>query len=154
MTFQVREVLSAPDFSKKVTPGARYRLVGVGDVNAFNFATDPEQRVYIVISHQDYPERLVFSLINDLINAFKAEYGTQSLNCPAGQLDSKCKKLFQSLIDEYDDPTKRDKILNVQHQIQGVKEIMNRNLDSMLKNIETATDIEESSKKLQDQAAM
>jgi len=147
----VREVLSAPDFSNKVSPGARYRLVG--DVNAFNFTTDPEQRVYIVISAFDYPERLVFPMINELVLKFKTDFGPQSLTCPAGALDSKVRKLFQSLADEYDDPTKRDKLAQVQAQVQGVKLTMGKNLDSMLKNIDKAKDIEESSAQLQAQAA-
>lgn len=147
----VREVLSAPDFSNKVSSGARYRLVG--EVNAFNFTTDPEHRVYIVISAFDYPERLVFSMINELVIKFKQELGPQSLTCPAGALDSKARKLFQVLADEYDDPTKRDKLMQVQAQVQGVKLTMGKNLDSMLKNIDKARDIEESSAQLQAQAA-
>lgn len=65
----VQEVLSAPDFVYKVAAGSRYRLVG--DVNAFNFTTDAQQRVYIVITVIDYPERLVFPLINEIIPQFK-----------------------------------------------------------------------------------
>jgi hypothetical protein len=147
----VREVLSAPDFTNKVSAGARYRLVG--DINAFNFTIDPEHRVYIVISGFDYPERLVFPMINELVLKFKQEFGQQSLGCPAGSLDSKARKLFQSLADEYDDPTKRDKLAQVQAQVQGVKLTMGKNLDSMLKNIDKARDIEESSAQLQAQAA-
>jgi Synaptobrevin len=147
----VREVLSAPDFSNKVSAGARYRLVG--DVNAFNFTTDPEQRVYIVISAFDYPERLVFPMINELVIKFKQEFGPSSLTCAASQLDSKARKLFQALADDYDDPTKRDKLAQVQAQVQGVKLTMGKNLDSMLKNIDKARDIEESSAQLQAQAA-
>jgi len=147
----VREVLSAPDFSNKVSSGARYRLVG--EVNAFNFTTDPEQRVFIVISAFDYPERLVFSMINELVIKFKQEFGPQSLTSPAGSLDAKARKIFQALADEYDDPTKRDKLMQVQAQVQGVKLTMGKNLDSMLKNIDKARDIEESSAQLQAQAA-
>lgn len=147
----VREVLSAPDFSNKVSPGARYRLVG--DVNAFNFTTDPEQRVYIVISAFDYPERLVFPMINELVLKFKQEFGPSSLNCPAGALDGKAKSLFKALADDYEDPTKRDKLAQVQAQVQGVKLTMGKNLDNMLKNIDKAKDIEESSAQLQAQAA-
>ena len=147
----MREVLSAPDFSNKVSSGARYRLVG--DVNAFNFTTDQEHRVYIVISAFDYPERLVFPMINELVLKFKAEFGPQSLTCPAGALDGKAKKLFQALTEEYDDPTKRDKLAQVQAQVQGVKLTMGKNLDNMLKNIDKAKDIEESSAQLQAQAA-
>ena len=65
----VQEVLSAPDFVYKVAAGSRYRLVG--DVNAFNFTTDAQQRVYIVITVINYPERLVFPLINEIIPQFK-----------------------------------------------------------------------------------
>jgi len=144
-------VLSAPDFSNKVSAGARYRLVG--EVNAFNFTTDAEHRVYIVISAFDYPERLVFSMINELVVKFKQELGPQSLTCPAGALDTKARKLFQAMTDDYDDPTKRDKLMQVQAQVQGVKLTMGKNLDSMLKNIDKAKDIEESSHQLQAQAA-
>jgi len=147
----VREVLSAPDFSNKVAPGARYRLVG--DINAFNFTTDNEHRVYIVISSFNYPERLVFPMINDLVITFKKEFGPQSLTCPASALDGRAKKMLQNFVEEYDDPTKRDKLSQVEAQVQGVKLTMGKNLDSMLKNIDTATNLEESSKKLQDQAA-
>lgn len=65
----VQEVLSAPDFIYKVTPGSRYRLVG--DINAFNFTTDAQQRVYVVITLISYPERLVFPLINEIVPLFK-----------------------------------------------------------------------------------
>jgi len=147
----VREVLSAPDFSNKVSAGARYRLVG--EVNAFNFTTDNEHRVYIVISAFDYPERLVFSMINELVVSFKQELGPQSLTCPAGALDSKARKIFQKMAEEYDDPTKRDKLMQVQAQVQGVKLTMGKNLNNMLKNIDKARNIEESSSQLQAQAA-
>lgn len=147
----MREVLAAPDFSNKVSAGARYRLVG--DVNAFNFTTDAEHRVYIVISAFDYPERLVFPMINELVLKFKQEFGPQSLSCPAGALDGKARSMFKALADDYDDPTKRDKLAQVQAQVQGVKLTMGKNLDNMLKNIDKAKDIEESSAQLQAQAA-
>lgn len=144
-------MLNAPDFSNKVSSGARYRLEREND--AFNFTIDPEQRVYIVISAHSYPERLVFPMINELVPKFKADFGQVSLTCGANGLDSKAKKLLQGVVNEYEDPTKHDKLSKVQAQVQGVKSTMGRNLDSMLSNIDKATDIEESSKKLQDQAA-
>ena len=146
----VREVLSAPDFANKVTPGSRYKLVG--DVNSFSFVTDPEARVYIVIHAQSYPERLVFPLINELITKFKAEFGAASTTCVAGALDGKAKRLFQALADDYDDPTKRDKISQVQAQVQDVKQVMHKNIDSIIQNIDVATEIEDATKRLQDQA--
>ena len=53
--------------------GSRYRLVG--DINAFNFTLDNQQRVYIVITAKDYPERLVFDMINQFIPSFKKDCG-------------------------------------------------------------------------------
>jgi len=147
----VRDVLSAPDFSGKVTAGARYRLVG--DVNVFNFTTDSENRVYIVITSQKYPERLVFPMINDVVLKFKAEFGAPSLTCVSGALDGKAKRLFQSLADEYDDPSKRDALSKVLISVNDVKTSMHKNIDSMINNMDRAVVIEESSKRLQDQAA-
>mmetsp|Transcript_10743 Transcript_10743/g.17606 ORF Transcript_10743/g.17606 Transcript_10743/m.17606 type:complete len:140 (-) Transcript_10743:320-739(-) len=83
----VQEVLCAPDFQYKVTPGSRYRLVG--DINAFNFTTDVQQRVYIVITVAEYPERLVFPMINEMIPQFKQEFGEKALSCPEGALNKK-----------------------------------------------------------------
>ena len=146
----VREVLSAQDFAKKVTPGARYRLVG--DINAFNFTTDAEQRVYIVIAAQAYPERLAFQLITELVQKFKQEFSAPSLTCVAGALDGKAKRLFTALAEDYDDPTKRDRLAQVHAQVQDVKGVVAQNLDKVLGNITQASEIEESSKRLSDQA--
>ena len=146
----VREVLSAPDFLKKVTPGSRYRLGG--ELNAFNFTVDPEQRVYIVISSQDYPERLVFQMINSLVIKFK-EFGAVSLTCPANGLDKVAKSMMKQLASEYDDPTKIDTLEKVKRNVDQVKGKMHENLGGMIKNIDLATNIEESSSQLKDQAA-
>jgi hypothetical protein len=112
----VNEVLAAPDFQGKVTPGSRYRLVG--DVNAFNFTTDSQQRVYIVITVTSYPERLVFPLIlNEMIPKFKAEFGDKSLTALASSLDKACARLFQKLVEDFDDPGKKDKVAMVAQQV-------------------------------------
>ena len=118
----VREVLAAPDFASKVTAGARYRLVG--DVNAFNFTTDAENRVYIVISAQNYPERLVFPLLNELVQRFKQELGPASATCAAGALDGRAKKLLVALAEEFDDPTRRDRLSQVNAQVESVQSTM------------------------------
>lgn len=112
----VNEVLSASDFQSKVTPGSRYRLVG--EVNTFNFTTDSQQRIYIVITVASYPERIIFPMIlNEMIPKFKSEFGEKSLTAPASSLDKACARLFQKLVEEYDDPAKKDKVAMVQQQV-------------------------------------
>lgn len=148
----VQEVLSAPDFQYKVTPGSRYRLVG--DVNAFNFTTDVQQRVYIVITMADYPERLVFPMINDLIPKFRQEFGEKALTCQQGHLNRKVESLFSKLVDEYDDPASKDKIASVQAKVDDVKIAMSKNIDGMLANMEKTENIETDTQRLQDQARL
>lgn len=109
--------------------------------------------MYIVITVKTYPERLVFPMINDLVVKFKQEYATTSLTCAPNGLDGKCRKLFQSFAEEYDDPSKKDKLTEVANLVENSKKTMNKNIDVMLQNIDRATDIEESTKVLQDQAA-
>lgn len=149
----VNEVLAAPDFQGKVTPGSRYRLVG--DVNAFNFTTDSQQRIYVVITVTSYPERLVFPLIlNEMIPKFKAEFGDKSLTCAANALDKSCARLFQKLCEDYDDPGKKDKVAQVQQQVNDVKSTMHNNINSMLDNLGKTEKIEQDTKRLQDQASI
>jgi hypothetical protein len=146
----VREVLQAPDFARKVLPGARYRLTSAGN-NAFSFTCDGEQRIYILISTDDYPERLAFQLINELVNRFQ-DLAPTALTCSSGALDSKARRIFQALASEYDDPTKLDKLSLVQEQVAGVHATMHKNVDQMLRNIDSATRVEDKSRDLQESA--
>ena len=148
----MREVLKAPDFQYKVTPGSRYRLVG--DVNAFNFTTDNQNRVYIVITATTYPERLAFPMINELLRKFKEANGDRSLHCAEQALSKKCAATFKALCDDYEDPTRKDKVAAVAAQVDDVKLTMHKNIDGMLSNLEKANKIEEDTKRLQDQAKL
>jgi len=147
----VNEVLSSPDFSSKVSPGARYRLSG--EVNAFNFTIDSQNRVYIVITTSTYPERTVFKLIlEDFIPKFKTEFGDRSLTAQPSGLDKACARLFQILYEDYDDPTKKDKITKVQVEVEGTREVITEAMNEQLKNLQKSDDIEIATQKLQEQA--
>jgi hypothetical protein len=148
----IAEVLGAPDFQYKVTPGSRYRLVG--DLNAFNFTTDVQQRCYIVITVANYPERLVFPMINELIPQFKQEHGDRALTCEAGALNKKAEPLFSRLVKEYDDPASKDKLSQVQSRVEDVKLQMSSNIDGILRNLEKSEQIETDTQRLQDQARL
>ena len=145
-------MLKAPDFQYKVTPGSRYRLVG--DVNAFNFTTDNQSRVYIVITATTYAERLAFPMINELLRTFKDAHGDRSLHCAEQALSKKCAAQFKALCDDYEDPTRKDKVAAVAAQVDDVKLTMHKNIDGMLSNLEKSSKIEEDTKRLQDQAKL
>ena len=126
----------------------------MGDVNAFNFTADQQNRVYIVITVTTYPERLAFPMINELVPRFKAEFGDRSLACGEQALSKKCEKMFGRLCADYDDPTRKDKVAAVTAQVDDVKLTMHRNIDGMLSNLEKSSKIEEDTKRLQDQAKL
>mmetsp|Transcript_8715 Transcript_8715/g.15291 ORF Transcript_8715/g.15291 Transcript_8715/m.15291 type:complete len:239 (+) Transcript_8715:236-952(+) len=148
----VQDVLRAPDFQHKVTPGSRYRLVG--DINAFNFTTDVQQRVYIAITVATYPERLVFPMINELIPKFKQDFGEKALTCDAEALSKKVEPMLAKLVKEYDDPTTKDRLAAVQSKVEDVKLSMHSNIDGMLRNLNKTEQIETDTERLQDQARL
>ena len=89
---KLREVLDAPDFSYKVTPNSRYRLTG--DKLDFNFVVDKEKRVYVVITKCNYPERVAFAMLNEMMKQFRAQCGERSLSVGANGLSRKMKHFF------------------------------------------------------------
>uniref|UniRef100_A0A7S2RZL7 Synaptobrevin-like protein n=2 Tax=Sar TaxID=2698737 RepID=A0A7S2RZL7_9STRA len=148
----VNEVLSAPDFSAKVAPGSRYRLVG--NANAFNFTSDNQGRVYIAITTSEYPERLAFPMLQVIIERFTEQYGPKSLTVKEGGLNKKSKQMFAAIVKEYDDPAQKDKVAAVQAKVEDVKLTMQSNIDGMLRNIDKTEKIESDTQQLQDQAKL
>jgi hypothetical protein len=57
-------------------------------------------------------------------------------------------------VEDYDDPSKKDKLAQVQSSVQDVKLNMHRNMDVLLNNIDKSKSIEASSVRLQDQASL
>lgn len=146
------EVISAPDFRHKVVSGSRYRMVG--DFMAFNFTTDPQNRVFIVITAAEYPERLVFPMINSVAEEFTKSFGPGSLTCGQGALSKKATSMFARFVQEYEDPSTKDKLSQVAAKVDDVKLTMHSNIDSMLRNLDQTQQIETDTERLQDQARL
>lgn len=143
--------MSAPDFQSKVTQGSRYRLVG--ELNAFNFTVDGSL-VFICITSLQYPERLVFTLLNDLAPKFKANLGSSAETSLAGGLDKKAQNMFSATVKEYNDPTKKDKLSSVMSKVEDVKLTMHNNIDGMLRNLDQTEQVEQTTAKLHEQARL
>lgn len=146
-TNAVEKVINSPDLSNKLTPGVRYRLTG--DINAFNFLVDAKLRLYIVITVKSYPERIVFQMINELINQFLQDYSVTSLTCASNGI--KCNKLFQKFFEKFDNPD--DKLTEVIVLLNGAKKKMGENIDMALENVDQLKEIEKSTEILVDQSA-
>ncbi|GBG31460.1 Vesicle-associated membrane protein, putative [Hondaea fermentalgiana] len=147
----VHEVLCAPDFQHKVKPGSRYRLVG--DINAFNFTTDTQQCVYIVITVANFSEKFVFPLINELIPAFKDACGDEATSCEEGALSKKVEPSFARLVRAYDNPSS-DKIASLQAKVGDIAVSVGDSIGGALRNINKAEQLEEQTMRLQDEAEL
>lgn len=149
---QVRDVVSAPGFASKVSPGSRYRLAGESD--AITFITDTD-RVYLVVTATDYPERLAFPLLNEIRDKFmEAQLDGRSQTCKEFAISGKVKKFAKTIVDDYDDPASIDKLSAVQAKVDDVKVTMHNNISGMLRNMDKTEQIERDTDDLENQSRM
>merc|ERR1712192_28205 len=71
-----------------------------------------------------------------------------------GALNKAAEGLFSSLVKDYQDPSSKDKLSSIQSQVEDVKVTMGSNIQGMLRNLKTTENIEDDTKRLQDQARL
>eukprot|EP00753_Platysulcus_tardus_P006735 PLAT14510.1.p2 GENE.PLAT14510.1~~PLAT14510.1.p2 ORF type:complete len:261 (+),score=95.28 PLAT14510.1:67-783(+) len=147
----VSEVLSAAGVSS-VAPRSRRSLNC--DPNTFNFVIDEEGRMFIAITDADYPDRLVFAMIDELAETFTKKYGGKSLTAAAGSLNKGATKLFKDILARYDDPASLDKMSRVMERVEEVKGKMADNISTVLATTERMEDLEDKSAALSSSAAV
>eukprot|EP01108_Squamamoeba_japonica_P010048 TRINITY_DN9682_c0_g1_i1.p1 TRINITY_DN9682_c0_g1~~TRINITY_DN9682_c0_g1_i1.p1 ORF type:complete len:218 (-),score=68.76 TRINITY_DN9682_c0_g1_i1:49-660(-) len=94
----------------------------------------------VVVTDAEYPARVAFDLIRQAIKAFEAS------SQPFGWKSLTADKLFNlpelaKLLTDYAQPHEVDKVLKVQAQVDEVKDIMTKNIDSMLARHEKLEDL-------------
>ena len=78
--------------------------------------------------------------------------GDVSLTVGQGGLQSKASTLLKALCDEFNDLQSVDKLANVQAKVDGVRTVMQSNIQSALKNTDKIEDIDEKAVTLADSA--
>jgi len=78
--------------------------------------------------------------------------GDVSLTAGQGGLQSKASTLLKALCDEFNDLQSVDKLANVQAKVDGVRTVMQSNIQSALKNTDKIEDIDEKAVVLADSA--
>ena len=92
----------------------------------------------VAITDQQYPERIIHSLITYILIEFEKKFGNAwTKEHGDKQYDF---KLIEKLLTDYKDPS-NDKMYNIQNQLEEIKEIMNKNLSDMLDRGEKLEDI-------------
>lgn len=146
----VYEVLGAPDFQFRVKEGDRYRLVR--EANAMNFVADGKQRVYMAISTKDYPEPLIFPMLNQVSDKIREQHDSEADSCGPNELDDKLKDFLVDLMKEYNDPNKINKVERLREKVGDIKETMGENINKMEENLEKTIAVKDRTEELNEKA--
>jgi len=88
-----------------------------------------------VLTDQEYPMRVAFSLISQVLRDFQEKFGnewtnvSEDTNMPFPEGDA--------LLQKYQNPMEADKLLKVHKELDEVKDVMLKNIDDLFKRGET-----------------
>eukprot|EP00472_Partenskyella_glossopodia_P000006 CAMPEP_0197541590 /NCGR_PEP_ID=MMETSP1318-20131121/67245_1 /TAXON_ID=552666 /ORGANISM="Partenskyella glossopodia, Strain RCC365" /LENGTH=194 /DNA_ID=CAMNT_0043100783 /DNA_START=551 /DNA_END=1135 /DNA_ORIENTATION=+ len=140
LTFALRTV------AQRTNPGYR-QTVGLKDIEYVCHVHVRSNSICgMVVSDEEYPVRVAFSMITDLLNKYmKAvptwnEFKTDNTAAPP--------QFMQEAIEKYQNPKEADKVLKIQQTVDEIKTIMHKNIDDILKRGETLDDLMEKSNDL------
>lgn len=127
-------VFSSRTVCGRARPGDRTAVHLENDTGICYVAVHPSTLAATVITDPEYPQRVVFSLIADLMNQFlrtgiEWENAGRDLNMTFPPLGD--------MLREYQNPAEADKLMKIESELDQVREIMHKNIDELLKRGET-----------------
>ena len=97
--------------------------------------------------------RMPFNFLLEVSSSFSSRYGGQAHTAIAYSMNDDFSRVLKRLLDEFNDnPLKGDSIAGVQEQINGVKEVMVRNIEQVLERGEKIELLVDKTDKLNQQA--
>ncbi|KDO35709.1 hypothetical protein SPRG_00499 [Saprolegnia parasitica CBS 223.65] len=104
----------------------------------------------IVVCDQDYPPRVAFALMNKMLEEFNKETnGSWAQNPGNGSLDW---APLTKALEDYQDPTKADKISAIQKELDETTAVLSKTIDSVLERGEKLDDLVSKSADLSSQS--
>lgn len=99
----------------------------------------------MVVADEEYPVRVAFSMITDLLNKYTKfdpswNEATQDKNAEPDFL--------KEALEKFQNPKEADKVLKIQQTVDEIKSIMHKNIDDILKRGETLDALMEKSNDL------
>ena len=90
-----------------------------------------------MICDEEYPKRVAIDLLLKIHADFKTFLAENSINLNAYTKDTDIKyKYINSIIEEWQDPSKKDNLMKLQSELNDVTDIMKQNLNELLKREE------------------
>jgi len=108
---------------------------------------------YLVITETEYPQRLSFKFLEAVKTDFSSMFGVKVGAAQDGQLSKSAKKVFIKHCIAFDDPAKADKVAAVLAQANQVSSVMTENVELMIQNHASLTELEDKSHDLKEAGA-
>jgi len=124
----VSNLTSNATFSSRAVPNKRFCLRSTGF--SLNFMADEDQFAYVVLTKEQYPERVVFKLVAQLQKEFE-NYKSEALKASENQLSGKMYDVFNDLGSRYDDLAKVDKLSKALRSVNAATQQLEKNLEKM-----------------------
>ena len=141
------------EVSKRVAPGTRMSVTA-NETTMAHCHSRTDGITAVVVSDPEYPVRVAFGLLRDVLEEFNTHFGGQLERIGPGHADSTCMwDGLQQSFTRYQNPQEVDKILQIRAQLDEVKSIMNESIERLLERGETidklvdkSSDLHEASK--------
>ena len=118
----------------RANPGDRTAVHLENDQGICYVAIHPNKFAVTVVCDTEYPQRVAFSLIAEIMNQFFTS-GIQWENATK-DTDLRFAPLEQFLKD-YQNPASADKLMRIESELNSITEIMHKNIEQLLKRGET-----------------
>ena len=115
----------------------------------FYFLITQPNLLFIVLVEEKYSERFVFQMIEKI----KQEKVLEMINEETNELNSQGRQEIKSIVDSFQEPSKINKIVEIQKDIDDIKVQMNDNIKKQVSSMEDVQNLEEKSNKLKNETA-
>jgi len=133
---------------QRTSPGQRATIDQKGEDNPFvlHVYVRQDNLACVVVADKEYPLRVAFSLINKVMADFeKASSGKWQIVKEDQELSP---DFLTSELAKYQDPNSADKLMQIQKNLDDIKDIMHKNIEEVLKRGETLDSLMEKSEDL------
>ena len=147
----VLEIIS--DKGAKLVEGKRFSEPA-DEGQTVHFTLDRKGRVFAIMTKSSYPQRVAFSVLEEVKERWGAEFGSMVKAAKTNSLTADSKPLLKSFVDKYADPAEAgDALARVQSKLDQATDTMRENIHIALKNTEQLENIEEQSEALEKKSA-
>ena len=129
----------------RASPGDRTAVHLENDMGICYVAIHPNSLGMTVITDNEYPQRVVFSMISELMQTF-LNSGLSWESVPR-DTDLNYAPLEQYL-KRYQNPAEADRLMKIESELNQITEIMHKNIDQLLKRGETLESLMQKSQDL------